>query len=607
MSVAATASSSAPTLSGLASGLDWTSIINEMVAAESAPETQMVAQQTTLKTEGASYQTIGTNLTALQKDVTTLSDPNFFDSRTASSASPSVASATAAAGTALGTYNFTISKLASEASWQGVAAAANPLSSTDDLSGVTVGNAGFANPVTAGTFTVNGAQITIAGTDTLQSVLNQINTATGGAVTASYSHATDEITLSSGSAIVLGNANDTSNFLQVAQLYNDAQVYKSTTKTDSITSAASLGGINLDNVLGSSNLAKSINDGGGGNGQFDINGVAIDFSASTDTINSVLQKINDSAAGVTATYDAVNSEFQLTNKTTGDVGISLKDVSGNFLAATGLLGGALVHGTNLQYSVNGGGTLTSQSNTIDSRTSGITGLSVTALGLGGAAISVQSDTATIATAISSFVTDYNAAQNYISSQTASTTSSSGAVTPGTLTGDMDAENIASQLRQLTDAIPSGMTGAVQSLNDMGVTSNGTDNTLSVDSAALNAVLTDNLGAVKQLFTDPASGLAATLNNYLTTTTGDKGVLATKESSFTQQSTAVGTSITTLQQKITQDETNLQNEFVAMETAISSINTQKQYLTDFFNTSTATTALATGSSSASSSSSSSSTA
>src|ERR1035441_1988498 len=85
MSVAISASSSASTLSGLASGMDWTTIINEMVAIEQEPETTMEAQQTTLKTETTSYQTIGTDLATLQKDVTTLEDPSFFDSRTASS------------------------------------------------------------------------------------------------------------------------------------------------------------------------------------------------------------------------------------------------------------------------------------------------------------------------------------------------------------------------------------------------------------------------------------------------------------------------------------------------------------------------------------------
>ena len=592
MSVAASASSSAPTLSGLASGMDWTSIINEMVTIQQQPEKQMQAQQAILTSEGAAYTSLGTDLAALQKDVTALMSPIFFESRTAASGNAALASATAATGTSLGTYTFKFTQLASEASWQGATAAVNPLSATDSLAGVTVGSAGFATPVTAGTFTVNGKQITIASTDTLQSVLSQITTATG--VAASYSAATDEITLSSGSPIVLGNANDTSNFLQVAQLYNNGG--------NSIASASALGGVNLGKVLSSSNLATPVSDGGSGNGQFLVNGVAIDFNASTDTINSVLQKINDSAAGVTATYDASSKQFQMTNSTTGDVGITLQDVTGNFLAATGLSGGALQRGTNLQYSVNGGGTLTSQSNTIDSTTSGITGLSVTAMGVGSTGISVQSDTTTIASAINSFVTDYNAVQNYITSQTTASASSTGAVTAGLLTGDMNVEGIATQLRQLTDATPSGVTGKAQNLNALGIASNGKDNTLALDSGALDAALGSNLAAVEKLFTDPTKGLAATLNKYLATTTGSKGVLATQEASFTKQSKDIGTSITALQSRISQNEASLQAEFVAMEQAISRINTQKQYLTDFFNNPTSTSAAPTSANSSSSSSS-----
>ncbi len=106
MSVAITASSSAPTLSGLASGMDWTSIINDMVAVEEAPETQMEAQQTLLKTEDTSYTTIGTDLAALQKDITTLMDPSFFENRTASAADASVASATAASRHSPGRLQF---------------------------------------------------------------------------------------------------------------------------------------------------------------------------------------------------------------------------------------------------------------------------------------------------------------------------------------------------------------------------------------------------------------------------------------------------------------------------------------------------------------------
>ena len=57
-----------------------------------------------------------------------------------------------------------------------------------------------------------------------------------------------------------------------------------------------------------------------------------------------MNNINESAAGVTASYDPVNNKFVLANNTTGDVGISMQDVTGNFLAATGLAGGTLRHG-----------------------------------------------------------------------------------------------------------------------------------------------------------------------------------------------------------------------------------------------------------------------
>jgi flagellar hook-associated protein 2 len=594
MSVAATGNNSLA-LSGLASGLDWTSIINEMVAAESAPETTMEGEQTTIGTKKTAYQTIKTDLTTLNGDITTLNGPDFFQTRTASTANSAIATATAAPGTATGDYTFNISQLATQASWQGASAGVNPISSSSDVSGVEVGTAGFSTPITAGTFTINGQTITIAATDSLQSVFDQINSATNGNVTASYNSTTDEINLSSSSKIVLGSATDSSNFLQVTQLYNNGG--------DSVTSASALGSVNLNNAVDDSNLATTVDDGGDGNGAFEINGVTINYDASTDSINTILQKIDNSNAGVTATYDLADNQFQLTNNTTGDVGISMKDVTGNFLQATGLLNGTLQSGKNLQYSINNGSTLTSQNNTIDSTSSGLTGLSVTATGEGTTTVSVQSDTTTIANAISSFVTDYNAVQTYISSQTASTTSSAGVADPGPLTGDMDAEGIASQLRQLTSASPSGLTGGISTLTDIGIASDGQDNLLTLDSATLNSALNTNLSSVAQLFTAGTNGIATSLGTYITTATGTNGVIASQNTNFTNEITGLATSISNLQNTIQNNETKLQNEFVTMESSISTINSNKQYLTDFFAEPTAASAAPTPASSSSSSSSS----
>ena len=611
MSATTSSTSSALALSGLASGINWTSIINEMLAAEAAPETQMTTEETTDNSKKTAYQTIGTDLTTLATDATTLSNPGFFNSRTTTLSDPSVASATAASGTAMGNYTFKVNTLATDSMQLGSTASA-PLSPTNDVSSLVLSSAGFATPVTAGTFTVNGQTITVSTSDTLQDVFNNIYAATengpngaAGAVTASYiplnNGSGDQIELSSSSAITLGSDTDTSNFLQSAELYNNG--------TGTVTSAAPLGGVNLSNTLDNANTAIQIKDDGLGDGEFLINGVQINYDASTDSITDVLQRINDSAAGVTATYDSLNNRFELTDTTAGDVGISLQDVAGhgNFLAAIGLSTGTLKAGTNLTYSINGGGILTSQSNTIDAGASGITGLSITALGQGTTTISVGSDTSTISSAISAFVTDYNAVQNYISSQTTSTTSSTGTVTPGLFTGNMDVENIAFTLRQLVDTTPPGGATGVENLNDLGIASNGTNDTLSLsDTTALDSALTNNLSAVQNLFTNSTTGLATTLKSYLAGVTGSNGVLATDESSMTNEAKSMATSISTLQAKIANDQTTLDNEFAAMETAIESINTDKQFLNDYFNSSSASdqsapTAAGSGLSSSSSSS------
>jgi flagellar hook-associated protein 2 len=603
MAAATSSTSSSLALAGLASGIDWTNIINDMVAAESTPITQWQSEQTTLNSQNSAYQSIGADLTNLQNDVTTLSSPSFFQSATASSSDSSVATVAAQSGTPVGNYTFSVSQLATAAAQNGSTISAQPISSTDDVSNVDLDSGSFADPINAGTFTVNGQTITVAATDTLQSVFDQINTATSGAVTASYDSTTDEISLASSSPITLGSGADTSNFLQATQLYANG--------TGAVTSLNALAGININALANQSNLATTISDGGNGQGEFEINGVAIDFDASTDSINDILQSINSSAAGVTATYDGANNRFVLTNNNTGNVGMTMQDVTGNFLAATGLSSGTLQAGANLQYSINGGNTTTSESNTIDASSIGLTGLSVTAQSLGSTNITVSPDTSTIATAITNFVNDYNTVQNYISSQitiSTSTSSTTGATdstttttgTPGLLMGNMDVEGIATDLRQITDASP--LSGIIENLNDIGISSNGTDNTLSASSLVLNDALTNNLSQITQLFTDPTSGLATTLGSYLSDTLSSNGVIATNEQNLTNQSSDITTSITTLQTKITNDETEMENQFVEMEDAISSIDVSKEYLNAYFNSTATTTDAPTAATSSSSSSS-----
>ncbi|SPE62320.1 Flagellar hook-associated 2 domain protein [Verrucomicrobia bacterium] len=580
-------------ISGLASGFNWQTVVNELVALDEVPEQQLQAQQSTIQQQQAALSGIQAALKTLESDVSKLAGPGFFSSRTATPSNTNLASATADAGTGIGTYSFDVSQLATTAVLAGTKAVSSPLSASGDVSGLTLSSAAFATPVTAGTFMVNGQQITIATSDTLQAVFDKISTATNGTVTASYSATTDKITLSSSSPIVLGSATDTSNFLQVAQLSNNG--------TGTVTSANKLGAVNIAAPADQSNLATVITDGGSGAGAFKINGVTIGFNASNDSITNIINRINQSGAGVTASYNATTNQFTLTDQTTGDVGIAAQDVTGNFLAATGLAGGTLQRGQNLLYTVNGGSQLSSEANTISAESSGVTGLSVTALGTGLFTVQVGAATSSIASAITAFVTQYNTVQSLIDTQTAPTTDASGKITAGLLEGDNVVYGLTNTLQQTMNGVVPGLSGAIRQLASLGFETNSNNATLSTtDTTTLNNALATNLAGVQALFTNANTGLAVQMNTYLTQAISDTGSLATEETSLTNQSKDITTQINAIQAQAQADQTKYTNEFIAMETAESQINSQMAYLNATFGLNGSTSGASSSSSSTSSS-------
>ena len=580
-------------ISGLASGFDWQSLVTQLVTLERSPETLLQVQQSLLGQQNIALGGIKTELGVLQNAAAGLKDSTLYDSRSATPSDATLASATAAAGTTAGTYSFNVSQLASAAVWKGTTEAGGHLSSENvgskynsTASGPTLSAAPFAQAVTAGTFTVNGKQITIATSDTLKDVFDRISSVTGEAVTASYSKDSDKITLSSSSAIILGSGADTSNFLQVAKLSNSNTVTTDDgdgTFTVTMASAAKLGSVRTTGALTNANLGDDISDGGSGNGAFTINGVSISFSATSDSLTNVIDRINNSAAGVIASYDSANNRLSLTNKANGDVGISLQDSAGsNFLAATGLTGGSLTRGEDLLYTVNGGPQLSSRTNTITGDSSGITGLSVTALAEKSFTVTVAGDTAKIKTAITSFVNAYNKVQAAINTETASSTNATGKVTAGTLAGDQDTATLNSRLRELMNSTVSGLSGTLKRLDSLGFVSNGNDDSLSTaDLSGLDNALATNLSGVKDLFSNTSTGLAVQFNSFLDSTIGDKGSLVTHQTNLTTQSTAIDTQISNMESQILSYQQQLTDGFIAMEVAQSQSNQQLAYLTKAF--------------------------
>jgi len=393
-------------VSGLASGFDWKSMVEQLTSVERAPQRRMRTEQAGVRAKNAAFTSLKTELTSLKTVSEKLKETSFFDTRKVTS-SETHTTATADSGTSSGEYNFEVFQLATSAKQLGAADVGAAVTASSAMS-----SGGFSIAVSAGTVTVQGKQVTVSTDDSLTTTLAAIKTAVGGSF--DYSVSGDKVTLTDSSEIVLGSATDTSNFLQSLRLNANG--------TTSITSSGKLGGIDMSVTPANANFT----DGAGAaSGSFKINGTTISWDSSA-TITDILDKINSSEASVYANYDPVNDRFLLTNKTTGDVGITLEDVTGDFLAKTRLLtanSGALSRGKNLLYKVNDAGPLESKSNTIDSNSSGIQGLAVTATKANGAS------------RISSV---------YFSSETATTESSHGystgeAVTvysPGTIPGGL---------------------------------------------------------------------------------------------------------------------------------------------------------------------------
>ena len=567
-------------LSGLASGFDWRTLVNQLADVERTPQKRLRAEQSTLFNRNNAFGSIKTQLAVLKNRTDSLSSNNVLQARKATVSDSTILSATASAGAASGTYTFDVTQLATASKTAGTSGIGANLYPTNNVTSGTLASKGFNPPISAGTITVDGKQITIDPTvDTLKDVFDRIDAATTSNIQGTYSASTDTITLrrlgGGGAPLVVGSATDTSNFLSVARLSNNG--------TNELVSASSLGSITPANTLSSANFQTAVSDGGAGAGEFKINGVSIAFNASSDSVQNLMDRINASAAGVNISYDRVNDQFSLTNKVTGNLGVALEDVTGNFLAAAGLTSGAtFTAGNDALYTINGGSVLNSHSNTLTEETTGIEGLSIALLKTGTSTISLASDSSAIKGAIKSFIEDYNRAQSTIDSLTSSSTDSVGKVTRSTLAGDSDANEIASKLRAISFNQATGLTGTLNSLAKIGIDTTGTTDQLKLeDEAALDNAIANHLSELKTLFNDPDKGIATKLKAYIEKTIGDDGTLIARQDALTKQSSEIDLQVTDLEKRVQANRLRLIDGFVQMETAQQSINQQLKFLQQRF--------------------------
>ena len=581
-------------ISGLASGFDWKSVVDQLTNVERAPQATVRTEQTTLANRRSALGQIATQLTDLQTKATALGDSSLYNRRSVSSSDTSIATVSAADGAVTGSYSINVTTLATPSSWLGATSGIISPLHTADVSanagaptGPVLSAAGWGATLTAGTVTigvqnssgtVTNTTVTVATTDTLKDVLVKLDTAIGSTGVATYSSANDQVTIArpDGKNLILGSASDTSNLLSCLKLFTPAP-------GASAVSDSKLGSLKLFSSLSSQPLVTPLTYGTTATtGAFSINGVSIDYSSSS-TLASVLSSINDSAAGVQASFDSGLNRFVLKNKEPGNRGVVLaQSGSSNFLTAFGLTGtgSSLSSGTDLVYSINGGATAKARSNSIRDSDSGLTGLTFTASKVGTTTITSANDTGAARSAVDALVSSVNRVQSLISSLTVSNRDAAGKITAGVLAYDQTILQLGSSLRSLLSLqLSGGPSTTIRGLADLGYSTTGYTNELSAtNSASLNTALSSQLSEVQKFFSTATTGLSARITSFVKPMVDENsGTLSQRQKGLTEQSSKLDNQLVAMERRVQSNRERLLTGFRAMEAAQAKSNSQMQFL------------------------------
>ncbi|MDA8333838.1 MAG: flagellar filament capping protein FliD [Peptococcaceae bacterium] len=544
--------------SGLAGGLNTSAIINALVQFASQPITLLQNEVTQDQAKAAAWTDIGTQLSGLGTAVTNLQLQANMTGMTAASSDTAVATATANPNALAGSYSLVVSQTATATTVDSAAQLSAPVSQTAYLD-----SAGFAVTPTAGYFTINGKQINVdPSTQSLTDIVNAINTS-GAGVTAQIDPSnSDLMQLVGSSPMQVGSSSDTSNFLSATNLLGAAQVYNGTDYV--ATSTSPMAKINPSAVLNNDSFATALTQTT--SGQFSINGVNISYNTATDTLNSIIDRINNANAGVSASYNSLTDQVDLTATATGAQSVNLSDVSGNLLAALQLTNATQNTGQNAVFTVNGGSTINSASNQV---TNAIGNVTLNLAGTGNTTLTVGADTQSAMNTINAFVSAYNTANADMN----------GYLAQGkTLQGDQDLQNLQQTMFNDTFAQVPGQPAGYGSLAQIGITSDQNTGNLVVDTSTLQAALAANPQAVYSLFNNSAAGVATTLNNFVNSyTTPGTGQIALEEQGYNNDITNLNQNITSMQQGISLYQQQLQQEFTAMEKTIEGLQSTSGYL------------------------------
>lgn len=480
------------------------------------------------KTAQQDWSSIKSSLTSFKSSLSSLTSSSVFYGRTATSSDGDIVTASCSSSAAITSYKLTNISLAQAAVQAGVDLKFNDneayqgtksvRSSTESIGtsidpnkllndaanniDLTAGGTTYA--FEAGSISINDATITIdPAKDTLYTVVSKINSSTanvsaklvknGEAYTlqlTSLDDGDEEITIDS----------DTTNFAAIMRIDGESAFTAGVDPywQQTISYVAS--------HYAASPLS-AVQDG-----YFMINGVTFAVDADSDSLQSVINRINNSQAGVSVMYDENLDRLSVTSKETGEDiefgdDFQLGDTSGFLSNVLGLdlsSGKYTAEHSNASVTINGT-VLTPEDNTF---TLNGTTFTLHADSTSGGNIEISRDTTSAETAIKTMISSYNTLSDLLDTKSAD---------EQPLEGDRLISQVRSQLRSLVIGEIENP-GEYSFLSDIGITYD--DGELSLDSSDLADAFRNNPDSVAQLFGYDSDGnglrndggIANTINN-----------------------------------------------------------------------------------------------
>ncbi len=173
--------------------------------------------------------------------------------------------------------------------------------------------------VTSGSFQINGTTIDVQADDSINSVLDTINSS-GAGVTATFDAASETVLLTQntpGSTQDIVLSNDTSGFIAAVKL-------------EGATAIPGEDGVVTEDP--SKPLAEVGLFAGVQSGSISVNGTSIDIDVNADSLNDILDRITASPADVTASFDSASQRVSL-NSNDSESQLILDSGSTNFFSA----------------------------------------------------------------------------------------------------------------------------------------------------------------------------------------------------------------------------------------------------------------------------------